>query len=329
MRLEALKLSPEKIQSLRRELLSRKSEVTPFREAPRLAEQIASLGICREVGTVNDEIARFLFDARTGEAVVREDLRAELVTLGRHVGVSIWCESSPVMELRIRGLRDLLHPRFSFHPDGTIHRLVVFPAVVAEILRGQGIEAVLVKTWGRNSLFGGFDPSKGYYQTNFWELENNDALLFSQLVKNRELAFLGTHDLVAHIAGAKAEHWPLLVEQATRVHSTIADYFGATKTPSIAALILPYTLGTVLDDLAQPPSYGSKNHAAVLGALLTAVHERHVPADLKTILVEFPAVFQQVIELSRTKGIENDLPRVRGTVAELTRRIREKSLRAV
>jgi hypothetical protein len=195
--------------------------------------------------------------------------------------------------------------------------LVLFPEIIAEITRREGVEPVLVKTWGENSIFGGFNPSQGYYQTNFWELENNDTLLFSHLLKNNQLAFLGTHDLVAHLAGLRAERWPALKVQANRAHSAIRTYFHSAEKPSIASLIVPYTLGVVLDDLAQPPSYDSPSHLAVLDSLLQALLTTAIDPSLKTLLTEFPPQFEKLIALSRLKGSEKQPLNIDATLKDM------------
>jgi hypothetical protein len=303
--LESLFFSAEDKQRLRR-AFSSLEEVTPFLKSLALAGQIASLGILREIGTVNDELARFIFDFRRQTVIERNSLKADLVRWKGFTGVRIWSEQSDRLELRARGLRDLLHPDFSYDENNNLYQLVIFPEIVARIAALEGIELVLVKSWGMNSIFGGFDPAKEYYQTNFWELENNDALVFSNLVRQGQLALLGTHDLIAHIAGLDAEKWPLLREQAQRVHEGISRYFKKTKRPSIASLILPYTVGVILDDLAQPPTYGSSGHALFLEILLEHLERQSVPADLPTVLTKFPKQFEKIIECSRREVIGDD-----------------------
>jgi hypothetical protein len=322
--LEKIEFSPEALQSLRREFFRLSREVTPFSEVPKFAAQIASLGIAREVGTVNDELARFIFVCKTGEPVARGSLKAELVRYRDLTGVRIYSDESARLELRARHLSELLHPHFSFNTDGSVKQLVLFPEIIAAIARRQGVEPVLVKTWGKNSLFGGFDPAKGYYQTNFWELENNDALLFSGLVSQNHLAFLGTHDLIAHLAGVEKGAWGRLVIQATKVNQSLRKYFSSAPAPAIASLILPYTIGVVLDDLAQPPSYDSKSHLAVLDHLLLALDERQIDPSLRTILTKFPAEFQTVIDLSRTSGVE--VTRIEQAIAGLVRAIKRHAV---
>jgi hypothetical protein len=302
------------------------SEITSFADQPALSERLAAIGMAREVGTVNDELARFIFDADRGVAVDRETLEAEFVEWQGRIGVRISSTVTTRLELRAQGFAELTHPRFSRNPDGTIHSLFVFPRLVAEIAALRGVELVVVKSWAMNSIFGGFDPAKAYYQTNFWELENNDSLKFADLVRKGRLAFLGTHDLIAHVAGTRSEAWTLLRAQAEQVHHSISRYFANTQEPTIASLVLPYTAGVVLDDLAQPPTYGSRSHANVLDALLEALDAEAVPANLPTVLTRFPDAFERVIAISRDIESTSSPFRARRAVAKLVAEIREASL---
>jgi len=182
-------MTPEDIEVLRRTLV-RQPEIVSFKDELKLASLVASLGIQREAGTLNDEMARFVFDAETGEIIPYHHIRSELVQYNGAVGVRIWAEGHERIDLRFRGIQPLLHPRFSYREDGSIYQCVFFPESIAKILALQGAELVLVREWGMNTIFGGFDPEKHYYQTNFWELENNDTLRFAKLVESRKIPFL-------------------------------------------------------------------------------------------------------------------------------------------
>lgn len=313
-------LSKEELSLLQRQFESL-PEVTSFRSRPEFSAKIASYGIFREVGTPNDELARFIFDAKSQQPIRRESLKAELVEWNNLFGVHIFSTDSQHLELRIKGFYDVVHPKLSRNEDGTFHSLFVFPEIINEIALTEGVELVLVKSWGMNSLFGGFDPSKGYYQTNLWEIENNDVLKFSDLTRKGQIAFLGTHDLIAHIGGVDRAHWDLLRKIANEVFESLHAYFSLTPNPSVSSLILPYTIGVVLDDLAQPPSYSSAGHLAVLKELLSQVDKRAIPPDLKTMLIQFPSSFQKIIELSRTSGIDLEPGKIKIAVQSMIHEI--------
>jgi hypothetical protein len=313
------------LEGLRREI-ALLEEVTPFSACPTLAERVASIGIAREVGTINDELARFIFDSESGEPVATASLFAEFVEWNGNVGVKIQSRQSSRLELRARGFTEVTHPSFSYNEDGTIHSLLLFPGLIAKIAALEGVELVLVKSWALNSIFGGFDPSKAYYQTNFWELENNDSLLFANLVRNGRLALLGTHDLIAHVAGVRREAWQSLQVSAERVYGSIRRYFARTASPSVASLVLPYTIGVVLDDLAQPPTYGSRSHLLALELLLAELDQNAIPPHLPTVLTKFPPQFAKIIEASRDSDVSPQA--MKELVTAMVAEIQKASLRA-
>jgi hypothetical protein len=325
MKAKVLQFSSEEVHLLRKRF-AQLNEVTSFDSDIELAEQIASYGLFREIGTVNDELARFIFDVETAKPVPFESLKAELVQWRGLRGIRVFSTASQRLELRTKGFYDVIHPELSQNPDQTLHSLYIFPQIINKIAQSEGLELVLVKSWGQNSIFGGFDPAKGYYQTNFWEIENNDALKFSDLVRQGKIAFMGTHDLVAHIAGADQSHWPFLRKNAERVYQIINSYFKSVRTPHISALILPYTVGVILDDLAQPPSYSSSSHIAVLDELLLRITKNEIPAHLPTLLTQFPKSFQKIIDLSRTKDIEKKPYEIKATINALVLEILQSSL---
>ncbi len=320
-----IRFSSEEVALLRRRF-EKLAEVTSFEADIALASKIASYGIFREIGTVNDELARFIFDVETSKPVRLESLKAELIEWNGLFGIRAFSTESHRLELRTKGFYEVVHPEISKNEDGTLHSLFIFPEIINKVAQSEGVELVLVKSWGTNSIFGGFDPSKGYYQTNFWEIENNDALKFSDLVRQGKVAFMGTHDLVAHIAGIDRRHWPLLKKNAERVYHAIHSYFKSASKPSISALILPYTIGVVLDDLAQPPSYSSKNHIAVLDELLRKISKDEIPENIPTLLRQFPESFQKIIDLSRTPNIEQNPAEVKTAINNLVREILNASL---
>jgi len=320
-----IRWSQEDIENLLRQF-EKLDEITAFSSHRELSSKIASYGIFREIGTVNDELARFIFNVESQQQVRLESLKADLVEWNGLFGVKVSSTESQRLELMAKGFYDVVHPSLSVNKDGTFHSLYIFPEIINKIAASENVELVLVKTWGLNSIFGGFDPSKGYYQTNFWELENNDALKFADLIRCGKVAFLGTHDLIAHIAGIDQSHWPLLKLNAHRSYETISDYFKSVPKPNLSSLILPYTIGVVLDDLAQPPSYSSKNHIAVLNELLSRLSRKEIPAHLPTLLKEFPESFQNIIYLSRTPHIETKTTQIKMAVSRFIQDILNSSL---
>ncbi len=323
-------LSPEETQSLRGRLM-RLPEVILFSDELQLASLVAALGMRREFGTLNDEMARFVFDAVTGKPIPYPELRSELVRLPRPkpngdvIGVRVWAPGHPSLELRFRGIRELLHPRFSFREDGTLYQCVFFPESIARILALQDTELVLVRPWAMNTIFGGFDPAKNYYQTNFWELENNDALRFARLLTRRQVPFLGTHDLVAHIAGVRAGAWKNLAQKATEVHDTLAEYLHKIKVPTISSLVIPYTIGVLLDDLAQPPNYDAPGRHLVINEGLRVLRERAIDPGQTRMLLKFPLAYEKTIRLARDGDAARIRREARPTMDEMVAEIQAQS----
>src|SRR6185312_15213328 len=109
----------------------------------------------------------------------------------------------------------------------------------------------IVPQWGLNTIFGGFDGSLHYYQTNLWELDNNDTLRFARLLHKRLIPILGTHDLTAHISGVRHEEVQKLALLGERIADSIERYFDGIRAQARtrASLIIPYLVGVLLDDL--------------------------------------------------------------------------------
>jgi hypothetical protein len=316
-KLNVVTMTEEKIRNLRAELLKR-SKIFAIESDIQFSSWLISYGIAREVGTVNNELSRFIFDATTGAPIPAETLNAEVVQFNGKFGVRIYSTVSTSLEVRIKGFRALCHPSLSENNDGSFHQLVIFPEIVARIAALEGIELVVVQPWALNSIFGGFDPSLGYYATGFWELENNDSSLFASLVEQKRLAFLGTHDLIAHVSGLNGALWNPLAKNAEQVRLAIDTYIGK-EVASIADLVLPYTAGVVLDDLAQPPSYLSSSHQIMLEALLGMMNVPRVKVK-NALLLKYPSSFEKVIRLSRSISLTKE--QAQAAVQELVSEIR-------
>jgi len=85
--------------------------------------------------------------------------------------------------------------------------------IIVKILQLNGVDIVSVRPWGVNTIFGGFDVNKPYYEGNMWEFINVDAVRYSRLLENRQVAFWVTHDLVSHVAGVTSEAWTVMQNQ--------------------------------------------------------------------------------------------------------------------
>ena len=283
---------------LRSELLKQKS-VFSILENPKLGVMLASLGVQQEVGTINDQLSRYLFDKITEKQIPTECLKSELIEYNGHIGVRIWADGFDSFDLRIRGLRALLNPKLSFDNDGNINQLVLFPESIAKINRLEKADLVIVKEWALNTIFGGFDPKKRFYETNSWELVENDALRYTQLLENRQIAFVGTHDLAAHISGLHDEALTELQALGATTRKRFAKYFGEMKKPSVCSLVLPYAAGVLLDDLAQPGNYGALGRRFAFDAAMDAIDSRQIDPTKPRFLTKFPDSYEVLITTAR------------------------------
>lgn len=256
--------------------------------------------------------------------IPREKLRAEVVELKGHYGVRIWAEGIHSIEVRVVGFRKFLHPDFSFNQDGTIRQAVFFPEAIAKILALEDVEAVIVNEWATNTVFGRFNPRQGYYQTNLWELVNNDSQRFAKLVEQRRIPFIGTHDVIAHLAGVLSPAWNELIADAASLRKTLEDYFEGMKLPTITSRIIPYAAGVLLDDLAQPPNFGHKGRRFVLNKMNQAIQNSKIDPAAERVLMHFPSSYEKAILLSR----EDDFEKIQAEAPLLIEQMEKEILEA-
>ncbi len=145
-------------------------------------------------------------------------------------------------------------------------------------------------------IFAGLDA---IIQTNLWELDQNDALRFAKLAANRQVACLGTHDLVAHLAGLTSAQADTLARVATRVEIALEQYFRNAKERNRTSLVIPYLIGVLLDDLAQPVHFGSIKHQFMLEQLITLLEQNVISPNESRSLLKFPKDFGGLIEFTR------------------------------
>ncbi len=316
MSYKSLRVSPEDKEVLRTRL-SKTPEVTSFSADPKFFSLVAALGIHQEIGTIHDEFSTFLFDQRSGKRIPREKLRSELIDYQEFAGVRIWADGFDSLDPRVRGMRTLLHPEFSYNERGEIHQCVFFPEIIAKIAATEGAEIVSVRPWGFNTVFGGFDPSKSYYKGNIGGFVNLDAIRYSGLLENRQIVFWGTHDLVSHIAGIKRSAWPELEARGKAARILFEEYFAGVSRPVPFALVLPYALGMLLDDLAQPMNYESESRRHVVDLLMEAIRARRIMPNSERYLLKYPPSIEKLIVLARADDIQNTREKAERLISEL------------
>lgn len=301
-------------------------EVIPVLNDPSFAGLVVSLGIQQEIGSIHDQLADYIFDPDTQILVPRSVLRAELVKLRDKVGVKIWAEGFSALDIRIAGFRSLLHPDYSFNPNGSIRECVIFPESVAKIAALEGTEVVLVRPWGLNTIFGGFDVSKPYYETNMWELANYDTRRYAKLLKNRQVAFLGTHDLVSHIAGLKKAAWSELQLRGEKSFDLLEAFSLESKKLQPYALVLPYLLGVIMDDLAQPANYESWSRKYIFDLIFNSIQRRDIGSRESRLLFHFPPAYEELIDLARSEDIRAVEERAPAVFGQLIKELRQFSV---
>lgn len=298
MNYQSLQISPEDKLILRSRFL-KTPEITPFSADPKFFSLVASLGIHQEIGTIHDEFSVFLFDERTGQKIPREKLYSELIKYQNYIGVRIWAEGFDRLDPRIQGMRTLLHPEFSYDKHGYIYQCVFFPEIITKIASLEGGTLVSVRPWGINTVFGGFDPTKSYYEGNMFEFINIDAIKYSRLLEKRQIVFFGTHDIVSHIAGMQKSAWPELEKSGKAARILFENYFAGIFRPVPYSLVLPYALGMLLDDLAQPMNYHSQSRRFVVELLMQAIQSRKLDSKSTAYLLKYPPSLEELIVLAR------------------------------
>ncbi len=318
-----LTLSETEISTLR-ERVSTLPAITSAAEDPKLFALVAALGIQQEIGTIHDELARFIYHADTGIPAPLSQFGAKLVTQNGHVGVRITATEDFPWEVRLRGFRELIHPDES----AQIRQCVIFPLSIARIAAHRGVELVIVREWALNTVFGRFDRSRPYYETNAWELVQNDTLTYSALLARKQVAFLGTHDLTAHVAGISSLATSALQSVGQDIHLRLSRYFQQISQPSVATLILPYIAGVILDDLAQPRNYGSESRSIVLKSVMQALDDHAVDPRFSAMLATFPDAYTEIIRLTREGTVAEAKAQAPRLIKKLVAQIRSHAIRS-
>ncbi|MBS1963728.1 MAG: hypothetical protein JST04_16075 [Bdellovibrionales bacterium] len=321
MALTPIQITPEEKEVLRSRFLAT-SETVPLASDPKFFALVTALGIQQEIGTIHDELSVFLFDGDTGAKIPRENLRAEVVDHRGHFGVRIRAEGHAHLDPRVPGLRTLLDPAHSYGANENIHSLVFFPEVVTRIAALQGAELVSVRPWGINTVFGGFDPAKSYYEGNMWEFVNVDAVRYAELLADRRIVFFGTHDLVSHVAGLRSEAWPELSARGARTRDVFRRYFAGVDRPAPFAAVLPYALGMLLDDLAQPMNYASESRKHVVELLIEALETRKIGPRERPYLLKYPPSIERLIASARSDDPGRARREAGGILAQVVEELR-------
>lgn len=292
---------PDKRVDRAREILSTRQSDIAFESDPALASEIAALGLWREIGTANDQLTEQFTCVESGARVPLECARAELIEYRGNIGVRIWYEHHERLKARRPHLQALFHPTLSFHSDGTLRQVVIFPITVARIAKLQDAELVIVPRWALDMSFAHVESHTWEYYQDFGKPESWAAvrawiLHFCELTIGQRIPFFTTHDLTSHITGFQRESWSLLVATARRVKAGLDRLFAGCPEPATQSLVLPFMTGYLLDGLAQPVHGDNERILIGIELLLEAIEEPAISARDPGILRRFPSCYWKVLE---------------------------------
>jgi|GEM_PF-1877952 len=275
---------------------ARKEEIFSFRSDPLLAALISCLGLQFELGKPDQDRISFLLGVDLSK-YEGNPWRTEIVTLGDQIGLRAWVPGLKEFRPMHEDFRFLFHP-LSISQEGNLDQLLLFPNLVAEAYRAKGIELVVVRDWAL-SAFLSREKNLNYQKTNKQEIEENIALTQVRLMRNRQLALTGTHDIADHLlgghaAGLELSH-PLLDELAPVYNKAFTDTKATRR-----SLVLSYLIAVVLDDLAQPQWYASEAHLRVARRACRHLQASLGAEDIAQIFL--PQAFHELVTAFRNRS---------------------------
>lgn len=284
---QKFEISEELMIGLERKLRA-KEEIFSFRSDPLLASLVACLGLQFELGKRDQDRTSFLLGVDL-EKTNGNPWRTEIIALGDQLGLRAWVpgleEFSPLHE----DFRLLLHPLSMV--NGRLAQLVIFPMLVAEAYDSRGIELVVVRDWAL-SAFVARERNLNYQKTNKQEIEENIAALQLRLMRHRQLAFTGTHDLGDHLLGGHASG----IAQADPLRADIEFVFGKVfsgEKRKRSCLVVSYLIAVLLDDLVQPQWYGSRGHILLARRALALLEVLEKRGDISEVFL--PKAFHELV----------------------------------
>lgn len=257
-------------------------------EDPKLCSKLRSLvQNSNEVFSIEEEPAKGAMCALRG--LVFEFMNPELDRLSPFFGIdfsetrsafNIQCVESEEWGLgikieRLNGLSfearhlDLVHilNQESFS-ESELKRIVIFPLEVASRFKKLGIQLVIVRDWILQTALHdqGLAPLN-YFICNESEQEMVIGATQAQLMKNYNLPFFGTHDIVDHLFGLNRINFESSQKMASKVLPTLLSLQQNRERAEAVELKMAYASGVLLDDLAQPKFYNSSKHFEALELL--------------------------------------------------------------
>ncbi|MEM7646144.1 MAG: hypothetical protein AAF203_04475 [Pseudomonadota bacterium] len=247
--------------------LENQKAVFSFESQPLLASLTSCLGLQSEMGTQAKDRLSLPLNIHL-EDDQDNPWQSEIITLNNKIGLRLWIEGIREFYPDHPDFSQILHP-LSLDQEGRLSQIIIFPEDVYHNYKRRQLELVIVRDWALSAfLQGNSHDSVNYFFSNEWEVKNNTAKIQTQLMKNRQLAFSGTHDLTDHLLGGQGAAWNSFMPLYQKAHSIYEHVFSEEKTPNQQELFLSYTIGVLLDDLAQPRWYQHQPHANAIELLL-------------------------------------------------------------
>jgi hypothetical protein len=283
--------------------LETKEEIFSFRSDPLLASLVSCLGLQFELGKPEQDRASFFLGVDLANTA-GNPWKSEIIALGDQLGLRAWIPGREELAPLHEDFRLLLHPLSMV--NGRLAQLVIFPMQVAEAYGARGIELVVVRDWALTAFLSR-NRNLNYQKTNKEEIEGHITLTQLQLMRNRQLAFTGTHDLGDHLLGGYSDGIGASDALRADIEHVYAKVFNGGGPPRRSALVVSYLIAVLLDDLVQPQWYASPGHALVARRALALMEVLEMRADIPEIFL--PQSFHVLVELLRGRAPFSELER--------------------
>ncbi len=273
----------------------RKEEIFSFRSDPQLASLISCLGLQFELGKPDQDRLSFLLGVDLSKEK-ENPWQSEIVSLGDQLGLRAWIPGLRELRPLHEDFRVILHP-LSLSREGMLDQVLIFPGLVAEAFATRGIELVVVRDWAL-SAFLSRNLNLNYQKTNRQEIEENITLTQVKLMRGRQLALTGTHDIADHLLGGRVSGIESAYPLLERLDAVFEKAFRAGGAKN-SSLVISYLIAVLLDDLVQPQWYASPAHLHLgekaLSLMLAMLQKEYLPE------IFLPQSFHELVNAVRNR----------------------------
>lgn len=280
--------------------LGQQEDVISFFHNLQKSTLIVSYTIQQEIGGINDNLARHLYEADTEKKIERMDLKSVLCEYDDMIGVKVTNKKSIDMRIALPGFAEFTR----FISGG----FVILPELAADYLNRKNIEPVIVKRWLMQTTFSSFNLKTDFYQDQMWVLEENHALIYSELAAKSKIILQGIHDLADHAANATLSGWKKAIPIAKEVYSQLTNYFYPYQQGNIPSHLISFVIGAILDELVQVSYYGSIGRIVAIQALLAKLNKAEINPHAVLALNDFPVSVDHVIAVAAKVKTKHDIP---------------------